>query len=301
MRTLLSILVIPLLVVGCVGAGAGGSPLVSTDPSGAPSTAPTTTARYAVETGADKLVLRLSVDGGFAGFDYLLTKLPIVALYGDGRVIIQGPTITTYPSPLPSNLRQIHVSPAEIQQILAAADAAGLLGPDTRYDATNVSDAGTTTFRTIENGKPHIIGAYALREGGAADDAAVMAARAKLIDFSNKITDLSKFLGRTLSDAEAYSPTQMRIFVNPLPADDPNFPNRHVITWPLAVDPRSGEETTRPGVTCLVVGGENLAAFLKAATDANGLTTVWSAPSGLFSVSVRPLYPDESGCMGAAR
>jgi hypothetical protein len=250
-----------------------------------------------VETGSDKLILRLSIDGGFVAPGFLLTRMPIVALYGDGRVIVGGPTVEIYPGPLLPNLRQLHVTPAEIQRILAAADADGLLGLDASYMATNIADASTSTFTTIVDGKTHSIGAYALGEGGTIDDAAATAARAKLLDFSNKITDLSKFLGRTLSDAEAYAPTEMRVFVGPVPGADPNFPNPQVVNWPLTVDPKSGRATINPGLSCLAVGGADLTAFLKAATGANVLT-IWSTPSGRFSVSVRPLYPEESGCFG---
>jgi hypothetical protein len=289
MRTLLSILTIPFLVAGCAGFGAGGKPSASPTPTAAP--------KYSVESGSNKLILRLSVDGGFVAPGYLLTRMPIVALYGDGRVIVGGPMVEIYPGPLLPTLRQLLVTPVEIQKILAAADAAGLLGPDSSYDATNIADAGTSTFTTIVDGKTHTISAYALGEGGTADNAAVTAARAKLLDFSNTITNLSKFLGRTLSDAEAYAPTEMRVFVGPVLGDDPNFPNPQVVTWPLTVDPKSGQKTTNSGLTCLAIGGADLTAFLKVATGANVLT-IWSAPSGRFSVSVRPLYPEESGCIG---
>ena len=293
MRKMPSVLTIPLLVVGCVGAGGGGNPSGST----APPTPPSTALTYSVETGSDKLILRLSIDGGFVAPGFLLTRMPIVALYGDGRVIVGGPTVEIYPGPLLPNLRQLHVTPAEIQRILAAADADGLLGLDASYMATNIADASTSTFTTIVDGKTHSIGAYALGEGGTIDDAAATAARAKLLDFSNKITDLSKFLGRTLGDAEAYAPTEMRVFIGPVPTADPAFPNPQVVNWPLTVDPKSGRATINPGLSCLAVGGADLTAFLKAATGANVLT-IWSTPSGRFSVSVRPLYPEESGCFG---
>ena len=43
----------------------------------------------------------------------------------------------------------------------------------------------------------------------------------------------------------------------------------------------------------------DLTAFLAAAkTETAG--TIWKAPSGEYSVSVRPLYPEESGCAATA-
>jgi hypothetical protein len=295
MRRLLSILIVPLAVVGCVNAGSGGSPSAPASPTPNATAAP----RYIVDAGADKLILRIASDGGFVAPGFLLTRLPTFALYGDGRIMVQGPMIEIYPGPLLPNLRQMQVTPSEIQQILAAADAAGLLGPDASYDATGIFDVATTVFTTIVGGKTHHISAYALMEGTTAESAAAAAARTKLIDFSGKIMDLSKFLGRDVSDATAYSPKSMRVFVGPEPAVDAALPNPQVVTWPLAVDPQSGVTTNRADLKCLVVSGQDLVAFLKVATGANALT-VWSAPSGKFSVSVRPLYPEETGCPAAA-
>jgi len=129
----------------------------------------------------------------------------------------------------------MHVTSAEIQTILAAADADGLLGPDASYDATGIMDAGTSVFTTVVGGKTHRISAYALSESGTTSDAAAAAARKKLQDFQDKITDLSTFLGRTVSDAEAYAPTEMRVLIGPEPAADPNFPNPQLVTWPLTM------------------------------------------------------------------
>jgi len=295
MRRPISILAIALLVLGCGGPGAGGSAAPATN---VPSrTAPATTSpAYDVGTGARDLIFRLNNDGGFVPPSYMLTHLPSVALYGDGRVIVQGPVIEIYPAPLLPNLRQMHVTSAEIQTILAAADADGLLGPDASYDATGIMDAGTSVFTTVVGGKTHRISAYALSESGTTSDAAAAAARKKLQDFQDKITDLSTFLGRTVSDAEAYAPTEMRVLIGPEPAADPNFPNPQLVTWPLTMSPKSGQPIKQqPNLVCLAISGPDLASFMKVAGGANALT-VWSAPAGRFAVSVRPLYPEESGC-----
>ncbi len=306
MRTFLSILAVPLLAAACVGPGSGGVPSASPASPGPPapsaspaSPAPSASSRYVVAAGADKPILRLSKYGGFMPPGYLLTMMPTVALYGDGRLIVQGPTIEIYPAPLLPNLRQLHVTPAEIQKIVAAADAAGLLGPDAHYDAINIMDAGTTVFTTTVDGRTHTVSAYALGESGISNDAAVTSGRTKLVDFSTKISDLARFLGRPLSDTQAYAPTEMRVFVGPAPGVDPAFPNPQTAPWPLTVNPKLGHAITNPGITCMVIKGADLTSFLKVATGANALT-VWSAPSGRFSVSVRPLYPEEMGCPSTA-
>jgi hypothetical protein len=78
------------------------------------------------------------------------------------------------------NLRQVRVTPAEIQKILAAADQAGLLGPDANFNATDIFDASSTSFTTIVDGKTHTIGAYALGYPVVTVGAALTEARKKL-------------------------------------------------------------------------------------------------------------------------
>jgi hypothetical protein len=222
--------------------------------------------------------------------------MPEFALYGDGRIIVQGPVIEIYPAPLLSNLRVLHVTPDEIQKVLAAADAAGLLGPDARFDATGVYDLDSSVFITTVAGRTHRISAYALYAQFKADDPAVNAARAGLMTYREKITDLSKFLGRQVSDEEVYEPSSMRVFVAPTDATDSQGTTRQVVDWPLALDPATaGEQIGNATFRCIALGGVDLAAFVTVAKTANGLT-VWKASSGRYSVLVRPNFPDESGC-----
>jgi hypothetical protein len=284
MRKLISILGIGLMTAACATAGASGSPGTTPAP------------QYNVATGSDQLVLRIATGGGLVPVEYLLTHKPWFALYGDGRIIVQGPVIEIYPAPLLPNLRQMHVTPAEIQKILAAADNAGLLGPDASFNATDIYDAGTTTFNTIVDGKTHTINAYALGIDAATADATVADARRKLSDFQGRMDALSAFLGREISDAEAYDAATMRVFAGPTDTTDPNGLTRQVVAWPLNVDPgTAGEATKAPQTRCLVLTGPDLEAFLAIAKTANGLT-IWTYGAGRYSVMVRPLYPDETGC-----
>src|ERR1700754_4156245 len=67
---------------------------VSESPSGDP--APVT---------ADSLVLRIERVGGFVAPDQTLDRIPTISVYGDGRVITQGPQIMIYPAPALPNIR----------------------------------------------------------------------------------------------------------------------------------------------------------------------------------------------------
>jgi hypothetical protein len=283
MRKLGSLLAIGLLAAACTGAGASGSPATP---------APT----YNVAPGADQLVLRIATGGGLVPIEFTLTHMPWFALYGDGLIVTKGPVDAKYPGPLLPNLRQMRVTPAEIQKILAAADGAGLLGPDARFDATGIFDAGTTTFTTIVDGKTHTIGAYALGYEAAKVDAAIADARKRLSAFEDELGDLAAFLGRKISDAGAYDAAAMRVFARPADSSEQNGQTRPVVAWPLNVDPgTAGEAMKVPKTRCLVLTGPDLEAFLAVAKTADSLT-LWTYGTNRYSVLVRPLYPDETGC-----
>lgn len=214
---------------------------------------------YNVATGSDQLVLQVTTGGGLVPIEVQLTHTPWFALYGDGRVIVQGPVIAIYPAPLLPNLRQMQVTPPEIQKILAAADQAGLLGPDARFDAVDIYDASTTTFTTTVDGKTHTIRAYALGFNATMPDEAVAEAHKKLSGFSGEITDLAAFLGRKIGDAEAYDAAAMRVFTSPTDLSNPDNLKRQVVVWPLTADPgTAGEAANVPNTRCLVLTGPDL-------------------------------------------
>ena len=90
----------------------------------------------------------------------------------------------------------------------------------------------------------------------------------------------------------------MRVFVGQASATEPQGLTRQVVAWPLTTDPGTvGAPTSNPGLLCVALTGNDLKAFLAVAKTANALT-VWTSGDGRYSVSVRPLYPDESGCAG---
>jgi hypothetical protein len=281
MRKLISILAIPLIVAACTGSATGTG---AGDASGAPS--PSGAPHYQIATGSDNLILQISSEGGFISPSFQLTRTPLLAMYGDGRVITPGAVDATLPGPLIPNLRQRHVTPAEIQKIVAAADAAGLLGPDANYGGPGMPDAPNTVFRTTVAGVTHLINASA--EG--------VGAQSKLGDFVNSVVDLSGMLGRTVADDGPYQPAGYNVFSSVASQPDATAP---VVTWPLSADPATAGATTLvDGTRCLALKGADLAAFLAAAQTASS-GTIWKAPSGEYNVSVRPLYPEESGCAAA--
>jgi hypothetical protein len=284
MRKLMSILGIGLMAAACSTAGASGTPGF------------TPASHYNVATGADQLVLQVTTGGGNVPIAVQLTHTPWFALYGDGRVVVKGPVVAISPAPLLPNLRQMHVTQAEVQKIVGEADRAGLLGPDARFDAVDIYDASTTVFTTIVDGKTHTIRAYALDYDVEVKDRVVTEARQKLSGFERQISGLAAFLGREVSDADAYDAAVMRVFTSPIGSSDPDILTRQVVAWPLNSDPgTAGEAASVQNVRCLALTGPDLETFLTVARTANSLTT-WTYGAGRYSVYVRPLYPDESGC-----
>ena len=300
MRVLLSILGIGMLVAGCSTAGttATRSPTPSPSPSPTPTPSPTPYVKYPLDTAAGSLVLRISSEGGFIAPSADLTRLPEWALFGDGRILVPGPAAQTDPAPLVPNVRQMQVTPAEIQKILAAADAAGLLGPSATYNIVGNPDAGSTLFLATVAGKTHLISANSLGGvpgPGGGGDPTVAAARAKLAAFETRTQDMSTFLGRSVDQAAVYVPTAVRLYISSAAPADPSNPAPK-LAWPLSTDPASAEPVgLAQGVSCLAVTGTDLTTFLNAAKTATS-ATVWTAPSGDYSIQVRPLYPNESGC-----
>ena len=250
-------------------------------------------------TGSSQPVLKIESGGGLVPISFLLTHTPEFALYGDGRIIVTGPVDSSYPSPLLPNLRQMNVTPEETQRIVAAADGAGLLGPDARFDASNIFDAGTTTFTTTVAGKTHTISAYALGYVGVTAEGVAEEVRKKLSAFEGQMMNLGAFLGREVAATQTYDATAMRVFTSVSDLPQAASPTPQVVAWPLSIDPATaGDVTTRPNMRCVLATGPDLAALLTAARTAT-VTTVWTYGTGRYSVMLRPLYPDETGCRAA--
>jgi hypothetical protein len=290
MRRFVSLLAVGLLVAGCGGSGSAAR--------GSPS-APAGSRHYDLATSSTGLVFQVDEDSGFPPpASYVYTRLPLLSLYGDGRIIHPGDVDgrMSFPGrdstrPLLPDPWLVRVTPDEIQRIVAAADEAGLLGPDAGYRITLAEEF--EGFTLVVDGQTHHTVANGLYGGGPADDPTLEATRNRLVAFDGKIDDLEKFLGRSLP-REAYVPTAMRLYVGAADATAGGDER----DWPLAVDPATaGEPTTYLDLhlRCLVVSGADLDAFLAVARTASE-ATVWKAASGRYSLMARPLLPDESGC-----
>lgn len=250
--------------------------------------------------GADQLVLRVATGGGFVPIEYNLRALPGLSLFGDGRLIVEGPVIEIYPGPAMPNLQVSRLTEEGIQAILEEARKAGLLGPDKSYDYPCVADLPTTTFTVVAEGRTHSVSAYALgfegEDMGQCGDVDVEA-RTKLLEFSQKVGDVRSWLPEgSVGPEEEYTPTEMRVYVQTY-RGDPELEQPSIV-WPLGSslaafgepDPNLSE------VRCGVVGGEDLLVLLPEARSANQLTPWTSDHGAQHGLIFRPLLPDEHSC-----
>ena len=238
---------------------------------------------------ADQLVLRVEQGGGLAGNRAQPGKLPAVSVYADGRVITVGPQIAIYPAPALPNVQVQIAPPATLAELLAQGKAlagAGDLGRPAIAD-------GTTTTVTIQG---RTIAAYALNEAQPSDPsltAAQRESRRQLLAFTEQLTQLPGAKG--MPEAQPYTPVALAALARPWvkPADD--LPSPPAPTpWP---GPALPGDSVQPGANqgCVTVTGAEVADLLAAAKKANQ-NTPWESGTGTFSVSFRPLLPDESSC-----
>ena len=249
-------------------------------------------------TGANDLILRVDTGGGFVAPGYSLRQIPQLSLFGDGRLITEGPQIEIYPGPALPNVVQQTLTEDGIQAILDAAGQAGLMGPSAHYDFGCIADAPTTTFTLVANGERHVVSAYALGMGEGACPGADTAARAKLAAFQTKLGDLTSWLPQGSVGAQtSYEPAEMRVYVQPYAGSpDPGLvepPMDWKLSQPLSSfgQPAVG----LVGMRCGVVAGQDMALLLPEARAANELTP-WRSDGQTYSLLFRPLLPDEHTC-----
>ena len=247
--------------------------------------------------GPDELVLRVEYTGGFVPLERLVARLPILSVYGDGRVITEGPVIAIYPSPALPNLLVRTITPAGLDALVTRALANGV-GRDIDLGLPPVADAPSTKFTVRTNTGVKVTEAYALgiNDDGSGLSEAQKSARRDLRDLLDDLNDLPKTLGSDAGDEpQPYQPKAVaaisREWTDPGSTDIPAQPDK---AWPGPTLP--GDPVPQnPGLGCVTVTGEDVAAVLAAAATANALTP-WTSDGRRWFVHFRPLLPEENTC-----
>src|SRR5262245_38353160 len=66
----------------------------------------------------DEVVLRVEYIGGFVAVQTLATRLPFLTVYGDGRVITEGPQILIYPGPALPNVLERRIGAGDLNRLV---------------------------------------------------------------------------------------------------------------------------------------------------------------------------------------
>ncbi len=272
---------------------AGQTPTAVDAPAGAASAS-------ATATGA-ALVIRVREVGGFVSAATNVTRLPLVSVYADGRVITQGPQIEIFPAPALPSVQVQQIDPAMVGTLVDMATAAGVrTGAD--LGQPGVADLPTTRFSVMTGAGSQTVDVLALTGGG--DDlpgltAAHRAARAKLAGYLQVLRELPDSAGPAPSAAasppEQYEPQALAAVAQPYvaPADSP-VSAAPPVPWTGPALP--GESFGAGlGLSCVAVSGDAVRQLMQAARSAN-VATPWASGGKQWTVTFRPLLPDESGC-----
>jgi hypothetical protein len=262
-------------------------------------------------TGADELVLRFDMRGGFVMPTYLVTQLPMFSLFGDGSVVTLGPQILIYPGPALPNLVVTRLTEEGIQTVLRAAQEAGLTDGDHTWQSAGVADAPTTTITANVGGRTSVTAVYALGIDTPQPDTtqAERDARASILAFQNQLGGLRGWLPPSAiqGDDQPFEIKRLQFVIQPAdeiapdagtPTGTPDVtsPQPSTLPWPLST-PLSewGTPYNLLNSRCGVVEGADLAPMLEALGKANQLT-IWESAGKRYNAYVRPLLPDEDGC-----
>ena len=273
-----------LLVAACADTGSGGASATSTGEAYAP----------------DELVLRVSYTGGLATPAMLAGRLPILSVYGDGRAIAQGPQVLSYPPPALPNILVRRIGPEGVRKLVERARAAGVGGPAVDYGQPNVADAAATRF-TVGADSVEVYALTEAQEPVAGLTEAQLRAREKLIDLLTALTDLPATLGAEVAgDEQPYEATVVAAIASPgspEPTDQDVAARAAELDWP---GPALPGEKIGPDTGCVTATGAQATAVLAAAAKASAATP-WRSGGNTWTVALRPLLPDETGCADLTR
>ncbi|ABP55027.1 hypothetical protein [Salinispora tropica] len=244
---------------------------------------------------ADAVVFQMTSVGGFGMPSALAGRIPSISVYGDGRVISQGPTILIYPGPALPNLQVHPIAPEDVSTLLESARAAGVDGA-VDFGTPALADAPTTRFTVRGPNGTEQIDVPALTEAG--DDAPGLtadqrAARTQLRAFVTSLTGDSGPLAPTKGDsAQPYVPTTLAGIAEPY--TDEEGLGQPEVAWPGPTLP--GEPLgTGNGPGCVTVTGDALRTLLADAAEITAAAP-WTSDGKSWTVQLRPLLPEETSC-----
>ncbi|MDG4797163.1 hypothetical protein [Micromonospora sp. WMMD1082] len=244
---------------------------------------------------ADAVVFRMDHTGGFVTPAMLATRLPAISVYGDGRVITQGPVPMIYPGPALPNLQVGTIGAAELEELITAARAAGV-GGGADLGTPPVADAPSTRFTVLGDNGVEQLEVYALAESGGTETGLTgdqQAGRDRLREFADSLTAESGPLAAAQASTQAYAPTAVAAVAEPWVANT-EAGEQPEVAWPGPTLP-GADLGTDLGLGCVTATGEEARKVLAVAADAT-TATPWTSAGTRWTVTLRPLLPDETDC-----
>ncbi len=165
----------------------------------------------------------LRMVGGFVPQGYNIAGPPGIVVTADGHVYQAGAMVAIYPGPMLMPIDARTITPAGIQRLLHAAEAAGLFATAPNYDEVEigVTDAGTTelTITTAAGTVVHSATALGMSPDGSGKE--VTPERERLRAFVESLNVLESVVGvENLTRPTGFVPTEYRMVAFPAnPAD----------------------------------------------------------------------------------
>lgn len=260
----------------------------------------------------DQLMLRVHTWGGFISPQDMAANVPL-SVYRDGRMIANaGATTMEYPAPAIMALMVRQLSSAQLDDLLRKAELAQV-GTQQDLGQPSVADVATTLLSRRTDSGLVTTSVYALGHGqepgsGLSDRQRIM--RKKLSDFSRSLEALmhpdSGAGDAGQLQAAPWKPARMAAFARPyefqgrlMPPGQNTQKPIPSLDWPGPQLPGPALNSA-PGLHCTLVSGEALDKIeqLNRSRKANS-ATAWADAGKRWSITFRPLLPDEHTCADA--
>ncbi len=242
------------------------------------------------DAAAAEPVLSYTTPGGFTTAQFAFQDPPVALLSSDGTLIGPGFSTAIYPGPLLPVHQVQTVTPAGIESLLAAADAAGLLA-DIDYSTDSpiaIADAATSVLTITANGETYTHEAYALgiASGPGTEPSESTPERQVLFDFLTTLQSdpASIFGAENLGEATVYQPTAYQFTAMPM-AGAEVAADATIVEWPAETGVDLATVTDCEEVDRSVVGD--------LFEQANQLT-IFTQDGVNYQVTPRPAYPGRS-------
>lgn len=199
--------------------------------------------------------------------------VPDISVYGDGRTVTTGYDLTA--SPARQVVKDQRLTRMAYRRLYRDARLAGLGSSRTFTSHEQISDGGRTDITLLAERKPHLTKMPAGSDG----------VRVWLIHRMLKRLNALP-AGDLVRPPVIYRPARLAVVSHPAPEHDSQTP---IVQWPLPPLPVS------TATTCTVLSGADTDRALQLAQTTSP-TPYWRSGKSTYTVTFRPLLPDERDC-----